>query len=185
MIPAEQQYETHNQKLLAIIMTFKQWRHYFEGNAHSVEVLTDYNNLQGFMNVKSLNRKQARWAMKLAIYNFMILHHSGKSNPADALLRQPDYQEEKQMMNHLLPSLQQKLVWAADLKTHEQSVIAWLKSLLCNLQERSNISLTRSENLGIQSSEMLDSCMCSCSAAVVWGQMSLPLPQLEVIEQAA
>ena len=32
---------------------------------------------------------------------------------------------------------------------------------------------------------MPDSCMCSCSAAVAWGQVSLPLPQLGVIEQAA
>ena len=55
MISAEQQYEIHNQELLAIIMAFKQWRHYLKNSTHSVEVLTDYNNLWGFMNVKSLN----------------------------------------------------------------------------------------------------------------------------------
>ena len=33
--------------------------------------------------------------MKLTVYNFVILHHPEKSNPADALLRQPDYQKEK------------------------------------------------------------------------------------------
>ena len=42
------------------------------------------------MNVKSLNKKQVKWAMKLAAYNFVILHHSGKSNPADAPSRQYD-----------------------------------------------------------------------------------------------
>ena len=62
--------------------------------------------------------------MKLAVYDFVILHHSGKSNSANALLRQPDYQEEKQMMNYLLPSLQQKLAQAVNLKVHKQSVIA-------------------------------------------------------------
>ena len=76
------------------------------------------------MNVKSLNRRQAKWAMKLAAYDFVILHCSGKSNPADALSRWPDYQEKEQMMNHFLPSLQQKLAQAANLKVHEQSVIA-------------------------------------------------------------
>ena len=43
------------------------------------------------MNVKSLNRRQIRWAVKLTVYNFVILHHSEKSNPADALLKWPDY----------------------------------------------------------------------------------------------
>ena len=106
MISAEQWYEIYDQKLLAIIMAFKQWRHYFKSNAHSIEVLTDYNNLCRFMNVKSLNRKQTKWAVKLAIYNFIILHHLKKSNSANASLKWPDYQKEKQVMNHLLPLLQ-------------------------------------------------------------------------------
>ena len=185
MIPAEQWYEIYNQKLLVIVMAFKQWRHYFKDGTHLIEVLTDYNNLQDFINVKSLNGRQIKWVMKFAAYDFVIFHCSKKSNSANASLRQPDYQEEEQMMNHFLPSLQQKLAQTEDLKTHEQFVIVWLESLLCSLWERSNISLTRPENLGIQSSEMPDSCMHSCGAAVVWGQAFLPFPQLEVIEQAA
>ena len=110
MIPAEQQYEIYNQELLAIVIAFKQWKHYLKGNAHSVEVLTDYNNLCEFMNVKSLNEKQIKWTVKLAVYDFMILYCSGKSNSANASSRQSDYQGEEQVINHLLPSLQQKLV---------------------------------------------------------------------------
>ena len=163
---------------------FKQWRHYLEDSAHSVEVLTNHNNLCRFMNVKSLNERQIKWAVKLAVYNFVILHCSEKSNPADALSRQSDYQEKEQVMNHLLPSLQQKLVWAENLKMHKQSVIIWLRSLLCSLREKSNISQIKSENLRIQSSEMSDSCMHSCSAVVAQRQMFLPLLQLGIIEQA-
>ena len=110
MISAKQQYETHDQELLAIIMVFKQWRHYLEGSAHSVEVLTDHNNLWDFMNIRLLNERQVKWAMKLAVYNFVILHYSEKSNSADALLKWSDYQKKKQVMNHLLFSLQQKLI---------------------------------------------------------------------------
>ena len=106
MISAEQQYETHDQELLAIVMAFKQWRHYLKDSTHPVEVLTNYNNLHKFMNVKSLNGRQTKWAVKLAAYDFVILHHPGKSNPADALSRQLNYQKEEQVMNHLLPSLQ-------------------------------------------------------------------------------
>ena len=76
------------------------------------------------MNVKSLNERQAKWAVKLAAYDFVILHCSGKNNSADAPSRQPDYQKKEQVMNHLLPLLQQKLAWEGDLKMHEQSVIA-------------------------------------------------------------
>ena len=162
-------------------MVFKQWRHYLESSAHSVEVLTNYNNLYEFINIKSLNGKQIRWAVKLAVYNFVILHCSGKSNPADVSSKQPDYQKKKQMMNYFLFLLQQKLAQTKNLKTHEQSVVVWLKSLLCSLGKKSNISQTRPENLGIQSSEMPDPCMCSCDAVVVWEQMSLPLPWLRVI----
>ena len=55
MIPAEQNYETHDQELLAIVTAFKHWRHYLEGSFHSVEVLTDYNNLKYFMRLAQLN----------------------------------------------------------------------------------------------------------------------------------
>ena len=123
--------------------------------------------------------------MKFTVYNFVIFHYSEKSNSANALLKWSDYQKEEQMMNYFLFSLQQKLIQTENLKTHKQSVIIWLKSLLCSLREKSNISQTRPENLGIQSSEMPDPYMCSCGAVVAWGQMSLPLPQLRVIEQAA
>ena len=139
MISAEQWYEIHNQKLLVIVMAFKQWRHYLEGSTHSVEVLTNHNNLHRFMNIKLLNERQVKWAVKLAVYDFMIFHHSGKSNSADASSRQPDYQKKEQVINHLLPSLQQKLIWTEDLKIYEQSVVTWLKSLLCSLKEKSNI----------------------------------------------
>ena len=75
------------------------------------------------MNIKSLNEKQVKWAVKFAVYNFVILHHSGKSNLADALSRWPDYQKKEQVMNHLLFSLQQKLIQIEDLKAHEQPVV--------------------------------------------------------------
>jgi hypothetical protein len=60
LIPAETRYETHDQQLLAIVTAFKQWRHYLEGSTHTVEVLTDHNNLVAFQNVKSVNSRQAR-----------------------------------------------------------------------------------------------------------------------------
>ena len=109
MIPAEQNYETHDAELLAIVASFKQWRHYLEGSLFPIEVLTDHNNLKGFMKLKELTPRQARWAIKLANYDFEILHRAGKTNPADPPSRRPDYDGDSPLQTKLLPTLQRKL----------------------------------------------------------------------------
>ena len=58
IIPAETRYKTHNGEFLAIVEPFKTWRHYLEGYKYEVLVLTDYNNLQQFMDTKSLRFRQ-------------------------------------------------------------------------------------------------------------------------------
>ncbi len=76
---------------------------------HTVEVLTDHNNLKSFMNVQELNEKQVRWIMKLLICNFEITHRSEKTNSINASSRQSDYKNENISVNHLLLTLQRKL----------------------------------------------------------------------------
>jgi hypothetical protein len=108
----ELNYQTHDQELLAVAEAIKHWRHYLEGAAHAFEVLSDHDNLRGFMSQKTLNRRQARMAITLAPYDFTIKHLAGKSNPADAPSRRPDYAEAATSMEHLnnlLPTLQKKL----------------------------------------------------------------------------
>ena len=90
MIPAETRYKTHDAELLAIVEAFKTWRHYLEGCKHEVLVLTDYNNLQRFIDTKSLSSRQVRWAQQLSRYHFQIEYWQGKANrAADALSRFP------------------------------------------------------------------------------------------------
>ena len=55
MILAKTCYKTHNGELLTIVKGFKTWRHYLEGCKYEVFVLTDYNNLQQFMDTNSLS----------------------------------------------------------------------------------------------------------------------------------
>ena len=38
LISAKQNYEIHNQKLLIIIIVFKQWKHYLKNNFHFIEM---------------------------------------------------------------------------------------------------------------------------------------------------
>ena len=111
----ELRYEIHDKELLAIVDAFKVWRHYLEGARHTVRVITDHNNLKYFMTTKVLNGRQARWAEKLAAYDFQIEYKKGESNPADGPSRRPDYfkgfKEETIVANRslMLPTLQQKL----------------------------------------------------------------------------
>ncbi len=72
MILAETWYEIRDSELLAIVEVFKTWRHYLEGCKHEVLVLTDYNNLQLFMDTKSLSSRQVWWAQELSKYYFRI-----------------------------------------------------------------------------------------------------------------
>ena len=82
MIPVETWYETHNNELLAIIKTFKTWRHYLEGCKHDVLVFTDHNNHRRFMDTKSLGSRQVRWAKELSQYYFDIHYCQDKANMA-------------------------------------------------------------------------------------------------------
>ena len=90
--PAEQNYDTYDRELLAIVESFKHWRHYLEGARHPVLVRCDHKNLEYFQTSKVLSRRQARWAEILSSYDFIIEHLDGKKNPADGPSRRPDYE---------------------------------------------------------------------------------------------
>ena len=55
MILAKTRYKMHDSKLLAIVETFKTWKHYLESCKYKVLVLTDYNNFYKFIDTKSLS----------------------------------------------------------------------------------------------------------------------------------
>ncbi len=93
-IPAETRYDVHDKELLAIMESFKHWRHYCEGSRHKIKVLTDHHNLKRFMSTTRLNSRQIRWAQELSRYDFAIEYRQGKHNPADPLSRIPDYEQD-------------------------------------------------------------------------------------------
>jgi len=128
MIDVERNYETHDQKLLVIVSMFKHWWHYVKDNYHTVEVLTDYNNLKNFMNVQKLNERQVRWVMRLSICNFEIAHRSEKTNSVNALLRWSDYKNENISANCLLLTLQRKLT---RIKSLNSSIFVAIRELYC------------------------------------------------------
>ena len=87
----------------------KHWCHYYEGSREVIKILTDHDNLKGFLGVKSLNERQAQWAMKIAAYDFIIKHKAGKLNPVNALSCWPDYNCIIKIVSDMLSTLHSKL----------------------------------------------------------------------------
>jgi len=90
--PVEWNYKIHDKEMLAIIHALEEWRHFLEGARHLVEIWMDHKNLKYFMTAKKLNRRQARWSLYLACFDFKLIHHPGCSmGKPDALSQRPDH----------------------------------------------------------------------------------------------
>ena len=102
---AERNYEVYDQELLAIKCCFDVWSPYLKGAKHRVLVYSDHRNLQWFMTTRQLNRRQVRWSLFFADYDFVIHHRPGSECKPDALSRRPDYRtgEQDVLEKQLLP----------------------------------------------------------------------------------
>jgi len=89
----ERNYEIYDKEMLAIVRCLEAWRHFLEGAIVKFEIWTDHKNLEYFMKAQKLNRKQARWALYLSRFDFMLKHVLGsKMGKADSLSRRPDWE---------------------------------------------------------------------------------------------
>ncbi|KAL5498856.1 hypothetical protein ACEPAH_1374 [Sanghuangporus vaninii] len=91
-LDAEQNYEIYDKEMLAIVQVLKEWRQYLQGANQPFEVWTDHANLTYFKAPQKLNRRQARWRLDLAEFDFTLVHKPGKTlGKADLLSRRADY----------------------------------------------------------------------------------------------
>ncbi|KAH6564936.1 hypothetical protein BASA60_010096 [Batrachochytrium salamandrivorans] len=89
---AERNYDIYDKELLAVVESFKHWRHLLQGGLHPVTVLCDHKNLEYFMSTKKLTRQTGSLVLELSEYTFTITHRPGKLNGrADSLSRREDY----------------------------------------------------------------------------------------------
>jgi len=89
----ERNYEIHDKEMLAVVKCLEAWRHFLEETMTRFEIWTDHKNLEYFMKVQKLNRRQARWTLYLSRFNFMLKHVPGsKMGKADSLSRRPDWE---------------------------------------------------------------------------------------------
>ena len=112
--PAERNYPTHEQELLAVIHALRTWRYYLDGTKFTVN--TDHDTLRHFPTQPKLTRRQARWMELLQEYDFDFKYKRGVDNIVpDALSRRPDYREPDAVELHnlsvsLSPDVRDQLV---------------------------------------------------------------------------
>ena len=90
MQPAERNYEIYDKELLAIMKALAKQQQYLLNVMESFEIWTDYKKLKYFRKSHKLNRKQARWYLKLQDYNFILQHIPGKTNTKTDILSRKD-----------------------------------------------------------------------------------------------
>ena len=56
----KQQYDIHDQEMLAIVKVLEQWKVYLLETKYQTIIKSDYKNLQYFMIIKKLNEWQAQ-----------------------------------------------------------------------------------------------------------------------------
>lgn len=86
---AEKNYPVHEKELLAIVKALKKFRSSLLGP--HFEIMTDHRTLEYFQSQKEMSRRQSRWSVQMADYDFTINYVKGEDNTvADALSRLPD-----------------------------------------------------------------------------------------------
>jgi len=102
--------------MLVVIRGLENWRHLLEDAKFKFKVWTDYKNLEYFMKVQKLNRKQAHWALYLLRFDFTLKHVLGtKMEKTDRLSRRLD--------------------WKIDIKKDNENQIFIKHHWLCSLSE--------------------------------------------------
>jgi len=56
----ERNYEIHDKEMLVVVRYLEAWRYFLEGTTTKFKIWTDHKNLEYFMKVQKLNRRQAR-----------------------------------------------------------------------------------------------------------------------------
>jgi hypothetical protein len=133
MIFTEMNYKTHDQKLLIIVECFKHWKHYLKRNYHTMKIFIDYNNLKDFMNVKTLNKWQIKWTIRLISFDFIIKHRFEKINLIDDSSRRFDYHDVNTKIIRFLFILQTKLRIIISLHIQFSSVRAIIVALFAKI----------------------------------------------------
>jgi len=86
-------YEIYDKELLTVIRGLEEYRHHLEGHPHKIEIWLDHQNLTYFRTAQKLTRRQARWALFMTCFDFVLYHKLEKMMQAeDPLFKQADHE---------------------------------------------------------------------------------------------
>jgi len=112
----ERNYKIHDKEMLVIIRGLENWRHLLEDTYFKFKIWTDHKNLECFMKVQKLNRRQAQWALYLSRFDFTLKHVLGtKMGKVDGLSRRLD--------------------WKVSIDRDNEDQVVIKDNWICNLQE--------------------------------------------------
>ncbi|KAJ1586506.1 hypothetical protein NDA11_001289 [Ustilago hordei] len=129
MSSAEKNYEIHDKELLAVVACLTQWRHMLAGLPNQLVILTDHEALKYFKSQRRITGRQARWAILLADFDFILQYRPGdKGGEPDALTRRTDMQPAGEEQDHNVRQLLPPRVFkeAAD---HDSLLVAPMISM--------------------------------------------------------
>jgi len=89
----ERNYKIYNKELLAVIQGLEEYRHYLEGHPYKTKIWSNHQNLTFFRIAQKLTKRQARWALFMTHFDFVLCHKLGKTMQAEnPLFRQADHE---------------------------------------------------------------------------------------------
>ena len=96
----KQNYEIHDKEMLGVIRCLEAWRYFLEGARSKFEIWTNHKNLEYFITSQNLNCRQAKWALYLSRFNFMLKHILGsKIEKTDSLSRRSNWEKRIERNN--------------------------------------------------------------------------------------
>ncbi|SOV07855.1 uncharacterized protein UDID_19598 [Ustilago sp. UG-2017a] len=129
MSSAERNYEIHDKELLAVVACLTQWRHMLAGLPSQLVILTDHEALKYFKSQRRITGRQARWAVLLADFDFILQYRPGdKGGEPDALTRRADMQPAGEEQEHNVRQLLPPRVFA-ETADHDSTLVAPMLSM--------------------------------------------------------
>ena len=90
----EQNYEIYDKEIIAVVRCLEAWRYFLEEVTEKFKIWTNHKNLEYFMKAQKLNRRQARQALYLSRFSFVLKHvPRSKMGKVDSLSRRLDWEE--------------------------------------------------------------------------------------------
>ncbi|SYW85397.1 uncharacterized protein UHO2_01643 [Ustilago hordei] len=129
MSSAEKNYEIHDKELLAVVACLTQWQHMLAGLPSQLVILTDHEALKYFKSQRCITGQQARWAILLADFDFILQYQPGdKGGEPNALTRRTDMQPAGEEQDHNVRQLLPPRVFR-ETADHDSTLVAPMLSM--------------------------------------------------------